>query len=204
LSGLFLRRGWWVKPLLFFYMVPWVFASAQAFIAIRWMLIGEAGLVDGLLYAVFGIEGPVWFNHRWLAVGCNIAAYIWKWMPFWTLIFLAGRKAIPRVLYDAAEIDGATGPRQFLHVTVPMLANLYLLCTLLSVIWTVGDFNTVYFVSAGGPSGASDVLTTLGFHYTFEVASPALGVAAVMSAFPVLVPIVIVLMRKLHLSEVQL
>ena len=204
LSGFFLRRGWWVKALLFIYMVPWVLASVQAFIAFHWMLIGDAGLVDGVLSALTGIDGPVWFNHRWLALACNIIAYIWKWMPFWTLIFLAGRTAIPRVLYDAAEIDGATGPRRFIHVTVPMLANLYLLCTLLSVIWTLGDFNTVYFVSAGGPSGASDVLTTLGFHYAFERANPALGVAAMVSALPVLVPIVILLIRKVHTSEVQL
>jgi multiple sugar transport system permease protein len=179
-------------------------ASVQAFISFHWMLIGEAGLVDGVLFAASGIEGPIWFNHRWLAVACNIVAYVWKWMPFWTLIFLAGRRAIPQVLYDTAEIDGATGPRRFLHVTVPMLANLYLLCTLLSVIWTLGDFNTVYFVSAGGPSSTSDVLTTLGFQYTFDRANPALGVAAMMTALPVLIPVVIVLMRKLHTSEVQL
>ncbi|HEV2336390.1 MAG TPA: sugar ABC transporter permease [Stellaceae bacterium] len=204
LSGFFLRRGWWIKAILFVYMLPWVLASVQAFIAFHWMLIGDPGLVDGVLSALTGIEGPVWFNHRWLAIACNIIAYIWKWMPFWTLIFLAGRTAIPRVFYDAAEIDGATGPRRFIHVTVPMLANLYLLCTLLSVIWTLGDFNTVYFVSAGGPSSASDVLTTLGFHYTFETANPALGVAAMMSALPVLVPVVILLLRKLDSGEVQL
>ena len=204
LSGFFLRRGWWVKALLFIYMVPWVLASVQAFISFHWMLIGDAGLVDGVLLLLTGIEGPIWFNHRWLALSCNIVAYIWKWMPFWTLIFLASRTAIPRVLYDAAEIDGATGPRRFLHVTVPLLANLYLLCTLLSVIWTLGDFNTVNFVSAGGPSSSSDVLTTLGFHYTFERAAPALGVAAMMTALPVLVPIIILLLRKLDTGEVQL
>jgi multiple sugar transport system permease protein len=204
LSGFFVRRGWWIKALLVIYILPWVLASVQAFISFHWMLIGEAGLVDGVLSALFGIDGPVWFNHRWLALGCNTIAYIWKWMPFWTLIFLAGRIAIPRALYEAAEIDGATGPGRFLHVTVPMLANLYLVCTLLSAIWTLGDFNTVYFVSAGGPANASDVLTTLGFHYTYETQQPALGVAAMMSALPVLVPIVILLMRKVHTGEVQL
>ena len=42
-------------------------------------------------------------------MGANILAYIWKWMPFWTLVFLAGRMAIPQDIYDAAEVDGATG-----------------------------------------------------------------------------------------------
>jgi multiple sugar transport system permease protein len=125
-------------------------------------------------------------------------------MPFWTVIFLAARLAIPRDIYGAAEVDGATGFRRFIHVTFPLLANLYLVCTLLSALWTIGDFNTVYFVSGGAPAMSTDVLTTLGFRYAFGIARPALGVAAAMSAFPVLIPIAVVLMRKLQLRELQL
>jgi multiple sugar transport system permease protein len=125
-------------------------------------------------------------------------------MPFWTVIFLAGRMAIPRDIYDAAEVDGATGLRRFIHVTFPLLASLYLVCTLLSTLWTIGDFTTAYFVSGGGPADSTNVLTTLGFRYAFEVAKPPLGVAAAMSALPVLIPIAILLMRKLQTREVQL
>jgi multiple sugar transport system permease protein len=124
-------------------------------------------------------------------------------MPFWTVIFLAARIRIPRDIYDAAEVDGATGSRRFVHITFPLLANLYLICTLLSTLWTLGDFTTVYLVSGGGPAGSTEVLATLGFHYAFDAAKPALGVAAVMSAVPVLIPIVIILMRRLQTSEVQ-
>jgi multiple sugar transport system permease protein len=125
-------------------------------------------------------------------------------MPFWTVIFLAGRLTIPRDIYDAAEVDGATGIRRFVHVTFPLLANIYLICTLLSTLWTLGDFTTVYLVSGGGPMHSTEVLATLGFHYAFDAAKPALGVAAVMSALPVLIPIVILLMRRFQTSEVQL
>jgi multiple sugar transport system permease protein len=203
LSGFFLRPRWWIKALLAVYVLPWVIAAAQACVSFHWMLQQE-GLVNGVLSALFGIDGPTWFNDRWLALGSNIVVYIWKWMPFWTLIFLAARIKIPRDIYDAAEIDGATGVRRFVHVTFPLLANLYLLCSLLSTLWTVGDFTTVYLVSGGGPAHSTDVLATLGFHYAFDVANPALGVAAVMSALPVLIPIVILLMRKLQTSEVEL
>jgi multiple sugar transport system permease protein len=153
---------------------------------------------------LFGIDGPLWFNNRWLGLGSNSAAYLWKWLPFWTLIFVAARMTIPRSLYDAAEVDGATGYRRFIHVTFPLLANLYLICTLVSTLWTLGDFTTVYLVSGGGPAGATEVLATLGFHYAFDIGNPALGVAAVMSALPVLIPIAIVLIRRLQTSEVQL
>jgi multiple sugar transport system permease protein len=203
LSGFFLRPRWWIKGLLAVYILPWALAAAQACVSFHWMLIGEQGLIDGLLSALFGIDGPLWFNNRWLGLGSDIVAYIWKWAPFWTVIFLAARMTIPRDIYDAAEVDGATGARRFVNVTFPMLANLYLICTLLSTLWTLGDFTTVYLVSGGGPAGSTEVLATLGFHYAFDAARPALGVAAVMSALPVLIPIAVVLMRKLQLREVQ-
>ena len=204
LSGFFLQPGWWIKALLAVYIVPWTLPAVQACISFHWMLIGPLGLVDGVFEALFGIEGPYWFNDRWLALGSNIVAYIWKWMPFWTVIFLAGRMAIRRDIYDAAEIDGAVGVRRFVYVTFPLLANLYLLCTLLSVLWTFGDFVTTYLVSGGGPIGQTDVLATLGYHYAFDFGRPALGVAAVLSALPVLVPTAIVLMRKFQTGELQL
>ena len=204
LSSFFMRRRWWIKALLVIYMLPWVLAAVQAFISVHWILIGEMGLVNRLLEELFGIDGPMWFNNRGLALGSNIAAYIWKWMPFWTVIFLAARMAIPQEIHDAAEIDGATGARRFVHVTFPLLANLYLVCTLLSTLWTVGDFNTVYFVSNGAPALSTDVLATLGFRYTFDGIKPELGLAAMMSALPVLIPIVIIMVRRLHTREVQL
>jgi multiple sugar transport system permease protein len=143
LSGFFLRRRWWIRALFPVYLLPWLIAAAQACISFHWML-QEQGLVDGLLSAFFGIDGPTWFNDRWLAVGSNIVAYVWKWMPFWTVIFLAARMTIPRDIYDSAEIDGATGVGRFVYVTFPLMANLYLVCTLLSTLWTLGDFTTAF------------------------------------------------------------
>jgi multiple sugar transport system permease protein len=204
LSGFFLRPRRWIRALLAVFVLPWALAATQACVSFHWMLIGEQGLVDGLLSALFGIDGPLWFNNRWLGLGSNSAAYLWKWLPFWTLIFVAARMTIPRNLYDAAEVDGATGYRRFIHVTFPLLANLYLICTLVSTLWTLGDFTTVYLVSGGGPAGMTEVLATLGFHYAFDIGNPALGVAAAMSALPVLIPIAIVLIRRLQTSEVQL
>jgi len=203
-SGFFMRRRWWIKALLVVYVLPWMLPTVQACISFRWMLSGEEGLVDRLLSLLLGIDGPIWFNHWGLALGSNIVAYIWKWMPFWTVIFLAGRMAIPQDVSDAATVDGATGLRRFAHVTWPLLANLYLVCTLLSIIWTMGEFTTVYFVSGGAPVWSTDVLSTLGFRYAFDAANPALAIAAVMSVLPVLIPIVILLMRKVNTRPLQL
>jgi len=204
LSGFFMRRRWWIKALLPVYILPWALPAIPAFVSFHWMLIGEEGLVNSVLSALFGIQGPLWFNDRRLALGSNVVAYIWKWLPFWTLTFFAARTAIPQEIYEAAEVDGASGCRRFAHVIFPLLANLYLACTLLSTLWTIGDFTTVDLVSGGAPAYSTDVLATLGFHYAFEAAQPSLGVAAVMSALPVLIPIALILMRTLRTREVQL
>ena len=203
LSGFFMRRRWWIKALFPVFILPWALPSIPAFVSFHWMLIGEEGFIDSVL-ALFGIHGPLWFNDRGLALGSNIVAYIWKWMPFWTLTFFAARTAIPQEIYEAADVDGAGGCRRFTYVVFPLLGNLYLVCTLLSTLWTIGDVTTVSLVSEGAPSYSTNVLATLGMHYAFEAAQPSLGVAAVMSALPALIPIAIILMRALQVREIQL
>jgi multiple sugar transport system permease protein len=204
LSGFFMRKGRWVKGLLLLFMLPWALPALPAFLSIHWMLIGYGGFMNSALEMLFGIEGPIWFNSYWLAMGANVLSYIWKWLPFWTLVFMAGRMAIPQDIYDAADVDGASGIRRFTFVTFPLLANLYLVSTLLSTLWTVGDFTTAYFVSSGAPALQTEVLATYGFRLAFDWGRPELGVTAVMTALPVLIPIAILLMRRLQATEVQL
>src|SRR6267142_2976595 len=205
LSGFFMRPGWWVKGLLLLFVLPWAVPALPSFISIHWMLNGEWGLINNFLWIVFGAEGPSWLNSRWLALGSAIYSHLWKWLPFWTVILLAGRMSIPQEIYDAAKVDGATGLRRFLHVTFPLLANMYLVLTLLATIFLLGDFNSVYFVTGGGPANSTHLLATLGVvRDMLELGKPQLGVAAVMSALPLLIPLVIILMRKLKTSEAQL
>ena len=204
MSGFFMRPRWWVKALLMVYVLPWAVPALPSFISIHWMLNGEWGLLNNLLYAMFHIDGPSWLNARWTALGSVIVSHIWKWLPFWTIILLAGRMTIPTEIHDAAKVDGATGLRRFIFISFPLMANLYLMCTLLSTIFTLGDFNEVYFITGGGPANLTHVLATLGVRDAFDLAQPRLGVAAVMSALPLMIPLVIILMRKLKTAEVQL
>lgn len=203
LSGFFLRPRRWIRALLPVFVLPWLVATAQACVSFHWMLVGQLGLVDELWNALTGMPGPEWFGNRWLALGADIAVYIWKWLPFWTVIFIAGRVMIAREIYDAAEVDGAIGLRRFVHITFPLLANLYLVCTLVSSLWALGEFTIAYLVSSGAPGLNTDVLATLGYRYAFERAEPELGVAAALSALPVLIPIALLLMRRVQANEVQ-
>lgn len=204
LSGFFMRKRWWIKALLVIFILPWATPSLPAYMSIHWFFNGQWGMLNNVIWLLTGLDGPIYLNSHWMGMACNIAAYVWKNTPFWTVIFLAGRMAIPQELYEAADVDGATGLLRFKHVTIPLMANLYLVCTLLSTIFTLGDFNAVFFVSGGGPAMSTEVLATLGIRYAFTVALPRLGVAEVMTALPVLIPLVYLLMRKLRMSEVQL
>jgi multiple sugar transport system permease protein len=204
LSGFFMRQRWWIKALLGVCLLPWALPALPAYVSFHWMLIGDYGFLDSLLAAVFDVQGPIWFDERWRALGCDIVAYIWKWLPFWILIFYAGRMAIPQELYEAAAVDGATGYRRFIHVTVPLLTNLYLICTALCAIWAIGDFSAAELVSSGAPALETQVLSSLSIHYAFDVSKPALGIAAALSALPALIPLVVILIRRIETREVQL
>jgi multiple sugar transport system permease protein len=203
-SGFFMRKSWWTKGLLVLYILPWAMPALPAFMSMHWMLNGQWGFLNSLLYEWFHFEGPYYLNDRWLGMASNIGAYIWKNMPFWTVIFLAGRMAIPQELYEAAAIDGANGLHIFRHITVPLMAQLYLVSTLLSTVFSLGDFNAVFFVSGGGPAMATEVLATIGIRYAFDIGDPRLGVAAVLTSLPLLVPLVVLLMHMLRKQEVQL
>ena len=204
LSGFFMRKSWWTKGLLVLYILPWAMPALPAFMSMHWMLNGQWGFLNSVLYEWFHIEGPYYLNDRTLGMTSNICAYIWKNMPFWTVIFLAGRMAIPTELYEAAAIDGANKLSIFRHITVPLMAQLYLVSTLLSTVFSLGDFNAVFFVSGGGPAMSTEVLATIGIRYAFDIGDPRLGVAAVLTSLPLLVPLVVLLMHMLRKQEVQL
>jgi multiple sugar transport system permease protein len=201
LSGFFMRKRWWIKALLVVFILPWATPALPAYMSIHWFLNGQWGMLNNVLWLLTGIDGPVYLNSHWSGLACNIGAYIWKNLPFWTVILLAGRMAVPQELYEAADVDGATGLRRFTNVTFPLLANLYFVCILLDTVFALGDFNATYFVSGGGPAMSTEVLATLGIRYAYTVALPRLGV---MTALPVLIPLVYILMRKLRMSEAQL
>jgi multiple sugar transport system permease protein len=204
LSGVFMRKGLWTKTLLLIFILPWAVPGIPSFISIHWMLNSQWGLINNAIWDLFRVDGPPWLDNSRLALGSVIYAHIWKWLPFWTIIFLAGRMAIPRDLYEAAEVDGAGRLSRFIHITFPLMASLYFVCTLLSTIWALGDFNSVRFVSGGGPALSTHVLATLGIRNAFELGNPALGMATVLSALPLLIPLVMLLMRQLKKGEVEL
>jgi multiple sugar transport system permease protein len=119
-----------------------------------------------------------------------------KSLPFWTLILIAGRLAIPGELYEAASVDGASSWQKFRFVTWPSIQTLYITSTILSMIWTLGDFNSVYLLTGGGPADLTHVLATLGIRY-LRLDEVSLAMATIVCAMPLVLPMVYFMMKRL-------
>ncbi len=147
------------------FILPWAVPSIPTILSVRFMLNPEWGVINTTIFRLTGLDGPNWLNDPTLALCFSMLMHIWKSLPFWTLILVAGRLAIPREQYEAASVDGATSWQKFRFITWPSLRTLYLTSTILSMIWTLGDFNSVYLLTGGGPADLTHVLATLGIRY---------------------------------------
>jgi multiple sugar transport system permease protein len=196
LSDFFVQSRWWIRWLSALFILPWALPSIPTILSIRFMLNPEWGIVDTLIFRLTGDDGPNWLNDPTLALSLAIVTHIWKSLPFWTLILIAGRLAISKDLYESAAVDGATPWQMFRHVTWPSMRTLYLTCTFLSMIWTLGDFNSVYLLTGGGPADLTHVLATLGIRY-IRLDSVDLAMATIVVALPLVLPLVYVMMKRL-------
>jgi multiple sugar transport system permease protein len=196
LSGFFTHKRWWVKVLAVLFVLPWAVPSIPTILSVRFMLNPEWGVVNTLIFKLTGDDGPNWLNDPTLALSLSMVVHIWKSLPFWTLILLAGRLAIPGELYEAASVDGAGPWHRFRFITWPSISTLYVTCTFLSMIFTVGDFNSVYLLTGGGPADLTHVLATLGIRY-LRLDQIGLAMASIVCALPLILPLVFVMMKRL-------
>ncbi len=196
LSGFFVQTRWWIKVLSVLFILPWAVPSIPTILSVRFMLNPEWGVINSTIFRLTGLDGPNWLNDPTLALSFSIVMHIWKSLPFWTLILLAGRLAIPSEQYEAASVDGATRWQKFRFITWPSMKGLYFTSTILSLIWTLGDFNSVYLLTGGGPADLTHVLATLGIRY-LRLDQISLAMASIVVALPFVLPLVFIMMKRL-------
>jgi multiple sugar transport system permease protein len=196
LSGFFVQSRSWIKWLSVIFILPWAVPSIPTILSVRFMLNPEWGMVNQLIFKLTGDDGPNWLNDPSVALAMAIGVHIWKSLPFWTLILMTGRLAISQDLFEAAEVDGASWWQKFRFITWPSMKALYLTCTLLSMIWTLGDFNSVYLLTGGGPADLTHVLSTLGIRY-LRLDQLNLAMASIVCALPLVLPLVYFMMKRL-------
>jgi multiple sugar transport system permease protein len=196
LSGFFVQQRGWIKWLSVLFILPWAVPSIPTILSVRFMLNPEWGMVNTLIFKFTGDDGPNWLNDPTVALSMAIGVHIWKSLPFWTLILMTGRLAISQDLFEAADVDGASWWQKFRFITWPSMRALYLTCTLLSMLWTLGDFNSVYLLTGGGPADLTHVLSTLGIRY-LRLDQLNLAMASIVIAMPFVLPLVYFMMKRL-------
>lgn len=194
LSGVLDYPYWWIRVLAALFLIPWAVPALPGILSFRWMLNSQWGIFNHLL-TKFGFESVPWLAQHSTALGAVMVFHIWKYLPFWTIIFLAGRRAIPGELYEAAAIDGAGPLQHFLYVTFPLLRSLYLICTLLSMVFTLGDFTVPWLMTGGAPGDSTHVLATLAYRYTFAMGRLEWGLATFAVALPITLLFIGLLLR---------
>jgi multiple sugar transport system permease protein len=196
LSGFFVNTRWWVKWVAAIFILPWAVPSIPTILSVRFMLNPEWGIINSAIFRWTGLDGPNWLNDPTLALSLSMLMHVWKSLPFWTLILVAGRMSIPAEQYEAASVDGATTWQKFTFITWPSMRSLYLTSTILSMIWTLGDFNSVYLLTGGGPADMTHVLATLGIRY-LRLDQVDLAMASIVVALPFVLPLVYFMMKRL-------
>jgi len=168
--------GKWLRAV---FVLPW--ATPMVVGSLAWKLMYQQnGVVNQILEAI-GLKD---LQHAWLAdpntaLGAVILANVWRGFPFIMILLISGMVSIPEEVYEASAVDGAGFWRTFSSITLPMLKPVILTSTLMALIWTFNSFSNIYVLTAGGPAGTTDILTT--FVYKEAFSSFNFGYASALS-----------------------
>jgi multiple sugar transport system permease protein len=178
--------------------VPWAVPVVIVSLNWRWIFDDLSGFLNNFLITFHLTHDIIsWLSDPRLAMGCVIAVVVWAGTPFYSMTFLAGLQAIPRELYEAAEIDGASILQQFFYVTMPRLRTIVLTTVMLSTIWTATNLQFVLILTRGGPASRTEIFPHLA--YTTALGARRLGMGAAVSLvfFPLLVVLIVILTRRM-------
>jgi len=136
-------------------------------------------------------SGPLWLGDPGWAMFSVILVNVWRGLPFFAISFLAGLQTIPRELYDAADIDGATGWKKFWHVTLPLIKPVAIVVVVFSVVITFADFQLVYILTRGGPNNETHLLATLAYQLGMTSGNIGQGAAVALFMLPILATVIV-------------
>jgi multiple sugar transport system permease protein len=194
-------RGKWLVR--FLILLPWVAPVSLATITWLWTFDSIFSPIDWLLRGMGLItENMYWLGRPELAMWAVIIVQAWRIVPLAAVIVMAGLVAIPDEINDAVAVDGAGTWRRMFQVTIPLLAPIIAVAVLFGVILSISDMSLVYILTRGGPTNATQVLSTWAFIKGIEGGALGQGAAVALFLLPVLVEITAVVLRLARRREV--
>ncbi len=194
------KGKWFVR---FLVLLPWTTPVSLATITWLWTLDSIFSPIDWVLRTVGLLDSNViWLGKPELAMSSVIAVHTWRIVPLAAVIMMAGLIGIPNEIKDAAEVDGAGFWRKLFEITIPLMAPIIAVAVLFGVILTITDMSVVWILTRGGPTHATQVLSTWAFFKGIEGGALGQGAAVALFLFPVLVAITAIILRLARRREV--
>ncbi len=157
----------------------------------------QYGLLNYLL-TTLNLESVIkyWLDDPGIVLYTVTVPLIWQYIGLYLVIFLSAMQGIPRDIYEVSEIDGATGIRKAIHITLPLLKNTFLVAIMLCIAGNMKVFDHIYVMTGGGPGRSSMVMAQYAYNTSFNMFKLGYGSAISMGIF-VLSLSLIMLSRKL-------
>ncbi len=178
-------------------LLPWVIPTALSTLAWGWMFDSLYSVVNwtAIRAGLIDPPGPNWLGMAGYAMTAVITVNVWRGLPFFAIIVLAGLVSIPREYYEAAEVDGAASWSRFVHVTLPLLKPVLAVVILFSTIFTFSDFNIVQVLTRGGPINSTHLFATLAYQVGLNGGNLGQGASISLFLFPMLAAVVFLQLR---------
>ena len=165
LANLPFKRQWPVRLAL---LLPWALPLSFAGLIFAWFFHTDYGVVNDVARRLGADEPTLWLLRPNLAFAAICLTIIWKTSSFMALILLAGLQMIPKSLYEAAEVDGASQWQQFWQITIPMLMPSIIVALIFRTITALQTFDIPYTMTRGGPGNSTETLAMLIHKTTIE------------------------------------
>lgn len=153
-----------------FFLLPMVLSMITVGTLFKYLLASdESGIVNHLL-SYLGLGPYAFFNDPATARESVVLMAVWKGMGYNVILFFAGLQVVPRELYEAAKVDGATEFKQWIHITIPSIKNTFTFVFITSTIAALKRFTDVYAISGeyGTPAGALNTLMLYIYRNSFS------------------------------------
>jgi len=147
-------------------ILPWAVPNYVTALSWKGMFHRQFGAINAILESL-GVEAVSFFGSFATAFGANVATNVWLGFPFMMVVTLGALAAIPKDLYEAAEVDGASRWQRFRLITVPMLKPMIAPAVAMGAVWTFNMFNVVFLVSGGEPDGSTEILVSEAYRWAF-------------------------------------
>lgn len=179
-------------------MIPWTLPNIVVVYNWRWIFNSTGGIANYILKSLHITNTDIiWFGSAGLAMNTIIVANVWRGTPFFGVSILAKLQTIPKDYYEAAEIDGAGLWQKFRHITLPEVKDVTILSALMSTIWTINEFETVWLLTGGGPNGTTEVMNVYSYKTAMRSMMLGRGIAVAVLAMPVLMILISILTRRM-------